>query len=134
LGLLRTRHLTFTQELVETANQSRGKFEWRESGPDHFFHAEAYCKLAELIDPNVIQYYSDRVDEYKDKTRAEIDQEEHLKKTLFPVLSTGERKALEKGEIKPQDSKELKDMSVIDAESFLRNVFHHNEEFLARKK
>jgi len=126
--------LSSTRIFVETANQSRGKFEWRESGPDHFFHAEAYCKLAELIDPNVIQYYSDRVDEYKDKTRAEIDQEEHLKKTLFPVLSTGERKALEKGEIKPQDSKELKDMSVIDAESFLRNVFHHNEEFLARKK
>ena len=41
-------------------NETRGKFEWRESGPDHFLHAEAYCRMAQDLDDRILDFYEAR--------------------------------------------------------------------------
>ena len=104
----------------EDAGRGKGAFIWRESGVDHFFHAEAYCKLAELIDSNVIRFYTDRVSEYAGKTKEEIDRGVEKEKSLIPKLKTGE-----------YDTEQMKLMS---AEGFLRNLFVHTEELLGQKR
>ena len=126
--------LSSTRIFVEEANQNRGRFEWRESGPDHFFHAEAYCKLAEMVDPNILQYYSDKGKEFGAKTKAEITQEQRSKKELVPTMTVEEKEAIDKGIMDIKDSPTVQKLSVINAENFLRNMFFHNEEFLRGKK
>ncbi len=126
--------LSSTRIFVETAGQNRGKFEWRESGPDHFLHAEAYCKLAEMIDPNMMQFYKDRTAEYSQHTKEETDAEYEKSKVLIPRVSVSDMKAINKGEMKPEDSEAMKDLSIITAETFLRDMFFHTEEFLGKRK
>lgn len=126
--------LSSTRIFVESIGQNRGRFEWRESGADHFFHAEAYCKLAEMVDPNIMQFYSDKNKQYENMTKEEIDAESEKDKKLIPRLSVEEKKALKDGDMKPEDSQVLQNLSVISAEGFLRNLFFHNEEFLGKRK
>jgi len=126
--------LNSTRIFVETASQNRGRFEWRESGPDHFFHAEAYCKLAEMIDPNILQFYVDRTKEYASKSKEEIDANYEKSKKLIPSISVEEKQAIKDGTLKPEDSQAVRDLSVVNAEGFLRSIFFHNEEFMGKRK
>jgi len=126
--------LSSTRVFVETSGSNRNKFEWRESGLDHFFHAEAYCKLAEMVDPNIFSYYTRKVEEQRGLTKEETYSEEERKKTLIPRMSVREQKAIETGEIEIEDSKTIKELSVISAESFLRNMFYHTEELLGQRR
>lgn len=65
-------------------NESTGRFDWRESSPDHLFHAEAYCKLAEEMDDRILQFYKDRNTEYEGKTKVEVEAQEAKSRPLIP--------------------------------------------------
>ena len=44
----------------------------RESNPDHYYHAEAYCLMAEMISPGVFEYYEDAVNRWEEDDKEKI--------------------------------------------------------------
>jgi len=94
--------------------EEKGRFEWRESGPDHYFHAEAYCKFAELLDPNVIQFYIDKNVEFAKQTQEEQAMQYKKDKPLIPT--------------------DIEELKLVRAESFLNSLFYHTEELLSGRK
>ena len=94
--------------------EEKGRFEWRESGPDHFFHAEAYCKLAEEIDDRILDYYTNLMSTVGHLDKAQLDAKERRK-----------------GELIPKDKRELE---LMDSQSFLKRVYNRTEEVLGQKK
>jgi len=125
--------LSSTRIFIEETGRNRSRFEWRESGPDHFFHAEAYCKMAEMLDPNILQFYEDRTREMYGKSKEEIDAEYEKSKPLIPRVSIEEKEAIEEGRMKIEDSKTIRELEVINAETFLRGLFHHSQELLGQR-
>jgi len=125
--------LSSTRIFIEETGRNRSRFEWRESSPDHFFHAEAYCKMAEMLDPNILQFYEDRTREMAGRTKEEIDAEFEKSKPLIPRISVEEKEAIEEGRLKIEDSKSIKELEVINAETFLRGLFHHSQELLGQR-
>jgi len=94
--------------------EEKGRFEWRESSPDHYLHAEAYCKFGELIDPNIFSYYISKVKEFDGQTKEEIEAEA---KKLRPLIS-----------------KDPKELAVMSAEGFLAKLYDHTEQILGQRK
>ena len=49
-------------------------------------------------------------------------------------MSVDEKEAIDKGIMDIKDSPTIQNLSVINAENFLRNMFFHNEELLRGRK
>jgi len=95
-------------------NEDNNSYEWREVGPDHYFHAEAYCEMAEQLDDRILDYYKKKSDEYNGMTKEEID-----------------AKIKKKNKIVPKNKKKLE---LMRAEEFLRNLSNQSESFLGKMK
>ena len=99
---------------TRTFVEDRGRFDWREAGPDHFLHAEAYCRFAEELDDRILDYYEDKVGEFKSETIEE--REARFKK---------EKKII------PKDKEELK---LMRAEEFFSRLGNSSEEILGKQE
>lgn len=106
----------YSQMLASTRlfDEDTGRMIWRESGPDHYFHAEAYCVMAEQIDDRILDFYAEKVQEFGDKSFEEIDAETKSKEELIP-----------------RNEVELKNMNSIQ---FLNRLTNHTPEIMGTKK
>jgi hypothetical protein len=106
----------YSQMLSSTRifNEDNGRMEWRESGADHYFHAEAYCYMAQQIDDRILDYYGDQLSEFENKNFAEIEANRKKKEDLIP-----------KTEI------ELRNMT---SYQFLDRITNHTEEIVSGNK
>ena len=108
--------------------QKKGRFVWRESGADHYFHAEAYCKLAELLDPKIMNYYADKVAEYAKHTKEEIEQAEREKKSLIPEVKKTE--IIDENGNKKVIVENMEELEMYTPDRFLANLYHHTRGIL----
>jgi len=69
---------------VRIFDEENSRFVWRETGPDHYFHAEAYCKLAEMLDSGVMEYYTEGAEDSKGLTKEEWLKKTEEQKPLIP--------------------------------------------------
>lgn len=102
----------YSQMLASTRifNEDNGRMEWRESGPDHYFHAEGYCIMAQNTDDRILDYYTKQVETFKDQNLAEIEMDAKRKEDLIP---------------KTQAKLEL-----LNSQTFLNRITNHTEEIL----
>ena len=92
-------------------DEDSNSFNWRESGADHLFHAEAYCRMAQELDDKILQYYIDSTSE--EKTR------EDAAKKLIP-------------DTKDKTPEEMDPAFVnMTAAEFLRKLTNKNSDFLS---
>lgn len=103
------------------------RFVWRETEPDHFMHAEGYCKLAELMSGDVLGYYEDIIEDIGDMSLEELQAHEKKKKSLIPKILNVQGTTLE-------DLEEDEEIRLMNAQSFLAGLSNHTEEFLAENK
>jgi len=69
---------------VRVFDEDGGRFVWRETSPDHYFHAEGYCKLAEMLDSGVMEYYVEGTKELEKFTNEEWAEKIKTDKPLIP--------------------------------------------------
>jgi len=106
----------YSQMIASTRlfDEQRGRMVWRESGADHYFHAEAYCVMAQQIDDRILDYYSKTMSQFDGMNMAEIEADVKKKEDLIP-----------KGEA---------ELKRLDSYQFLNRLTSHTEEILGVKK
>jgi hypothetical protein len=130
-GLYYQQIMSSSRVFGENLGRDRsGRYVWRESGPDHYFHAEAYCKMAQLINPQILNYYSSKVKEYSEYTKEEIEASESKNRPFLPKVEIEE---IEENGQKKKIVKNIEELEMYSADSFLRNLSMHTEDILRKK-
>ncbi len=104
-------------------DEDKGRYEWRETSPDHYHHAEGYCFLAGQIDDRVLDYYTSAVSEVEGESTPEMEANIKKKKKMQDLIPRTET-----GEV------DVEKASLVSAQSFLNNLTDHNEDIVGVKK